>query len=125
MHVHAPCVNVCVSVKVYMLIFLFLDSFTNGFMSYRPPKNVTVTMAQAEAGIIIFYIGATKGDTTAVTSDDADGTLSIVFTETSTVQRLMELYDNSNQIQASRVLFYIIVIGKFTLCCIADIHLLS
>ena len=35
-------------------------------------------MAQAEAGINIFYIGATNGDTTAVTSTGADGNLSIV-----------------------------------------------
>ena len=102
------------NVKVYMLIFHFPDSFTNGFISYRPPKNVTVTMAQAEAGITIFYIGATNSDRTAVTSDGADGTLSRVFTVTSTVQRFMELYDNSNQIQASRVSFLYLVIGSLT-----------
>ena len=108
------------NVKVYMLIFLFSDSFTNGFISYRPPKNVTITMAQAEAGITIFYIGATDSDRTSVTNNGADGTLSDTFTEFN-VQHLMELFDNRNQIQASRVFFYIFVIGKFTLCCIADL----
>ena len=106
-------------------MFHFPDSFTNGFISYRPPKNVTVTMAQAEAGITIFYIGATNSDRTAVTGDGADGTLSIMFTVTSTVQYFMELYDNTAQIEESRVLFYIIVIGKFNLCCIADLTIIS
>ena len=92
-------------------MFYFPDSFTNCFMSYRPPKNVTVTMAQAEAGITIFYIGATNSDRTSVSTDGTDGTLSRVFAETSTVQLFMELYDDTNQIQASRVFFYIIVIG--------------
>ena len=96
---------------MFCVMFYFPDSFTNGFISYRHPKNVTVTMVQAEAGITIFYIGATNSDRTAVTSDGADGTLSRVFTETSTVQRFMELYDNAIQIPASRVLFYIFVIG--------------
>ena len=102
------------NVKVYMLIS---DSFTNGFISYRPPKNVTVTMAQAEAGITIFYIGATNTNRTAVTGGGVDGTLSILFTETSTVQRFMELYDDTIQISESRVFFYIFVIGKFNLTC--------
>ena len=98
----------CQSVHVN---FHFPDSFKNGFISYRPPKNVTVTMAQAEAGITIFYIGATNSNRTSVTTNGADGTLSRVFTVTSTVQRFMELYDNSDQILASRVFFYIFVIG--------------
>ena len=109
------------NVKVYMLIFHFLGNFTSDFISYRPPKDVTVTMAQAEAGINIFYIGATNGDTTAVTSTGADGNLSIVFTATSTIQHLMNLYDDTVQIPESRVLFFIIVIGKFTSCCLTDL----
>ena len=119
MHVNAHCVSImCFSnVKVYMLIFHFSDSFTTGFISYRPPKNVIVTKAQAEAGITIFYIGATNSDRTAVTSDGADGTLSDMFTVTSIVQHFMELYDNTVRISASRVSFIILVIGRFKLSC--------
>ena len=114
------CKSMCFSnVKVFM--FLFPDSFTDSFISYHPPKNVTVTMPQAETGITIFYIGATNSDKTAVTVDGDDGTLSKVFMETSTVQRFMELYDNSAQILTSRVFFHIIVIGKFNLFFITDL----
>ena len=78
-------------------------------------------MEQAVAGITIFYIGATNSERTTVTVEGDDGTLSRVFTETSTVQRLMDLYDDTLQITVSRVFFYIFVIGKFTLCCITDL----
>ena len=107
MHVQFVCLLLLLEYNFY-----FPDSFENGFISYRLPKNVTVTMAQAEVGITIFYIGATNGDVTTLSNSLADTSLSMKFMESSTMQLFMELFEDTFQVAKSRVSFFINLIGK-------------
>ena len=65
MYIHVQCT--CTYMYIYIIYYLFnsyiISSETFGFLVYRPPMDVTVTMSEALAGVTFYYIAATDGNT--------------------------------------------------------------